>query len=116
MVAPLLAAVPAAAQTAGQQASSEHWIATWTAPQAARLDQPPQSLPASAQAFPWVRDIPQAVKDVTPGQELPVGGASPLQIKAQTLRQIAHVSLGGQRVRVVLSNSLEHFPSQLARE
>jgi lysophospholipase L1-like esterase len=110
IAAPLLAGVPAAAQTADQQASSERWIATWTAPQAARLDQPPQSLPALAQAYPWVRDVPQAVKDVTPDQELPVGGASPLQIKGQTLRQIAHVSLGGPRVRVVLSNSLGTLP------
>ena len=91
LAAPLLAGLPAAAQTADQQAKSERWIATWTAPQVARLDQPPQSLPASAQAFPWVRDVPQAVKDVAPGKELPVGGMSPLQIKEQTLRQIAHV-------------------------
>jgi len=110
IAAPLLAGVPASAQTADQQARSERWIATWTAPQAARLDQPPQSLSASAQAFPWVRDVPQAVKNVTPGQELPVGGASPLQIKNQTLRQIVHVSLGGPRIRVVLSNSLGILP------
>ncbi len=106
----LLAGLPAAAQTVDQKANPDRWIATWTAPQAARLDQPAQSLPASAQAFPWVRDVPQAVKDVTPGQDLPVGGASPLQIKAQTLRQIVHVSLGGARVRVVLSNSLGVLP------
>ena len=110
MAAPLLAGAPASGQTADQQATTERWIATWTAPQAARLDQLPQSLPTSAQAFPWVRDVPQAVKDVTPGQELPVGGASPLQIKGQTLRQIAHVSLGGPRVRIVLSNSLGILP------
>ncbi len=109
VTAPLLASVPVAAQTADRQ-GSERWIATWAAPQVARLDQPPQSLPASAQAFPWVRDVPQAVKDVAPGQELPVGGMSPLQIKGQTLRQIAHVSLGGARVRVVLSNSLGTLP------
>ena len=110
MTASLLASVPTGAQTADRQAGSERWIATWTAPQVARLDQPPQTLPASAQAFPWVRDVPQAVKDVTPGQELPVGGASPLQVKNQTLRQIVHVSLGGSRVRVVLSNSLGTLP------
>jgi lysophospholipase L1-like esterase len=102
--------LPAAAQTVDQQAKSERWIATWTAPQVARLDQPQQSLPASAQAFPWVRDVPQAVKDVAPGQELLVGGMSPMQIKEQTLRQIAHVSLGGARVRVVVSNSLGTLP------
>ncbi len=110
IAAGLLASVPAAAQTVDPQGGTEPWIATWAAPQAARVDQPPQSLPASAQAFPWVRDVPQAVKDVAPGQELPVGGMSPLQIRNQTLRQIAHVSLGGPRVRVVLSNSLGILP------
>ena len=110
VTAPLLASVPAHAQTTDRQAGPERWIATWTAPQFARLDQPPQTLPASAQAFPWVRDVPQAVKDVTPNRELPVGGASPLQIRNQTLRQVVHVSLGGSRVRVVLSNSLGTLP------
>ena len=118
IAAGLLASVPAAAQTADPQSGTESWIATWAAPQAARVDQPPQSLPASAQAYPWVRDVPQAVRDVAPGQEppvespveLPVGGMSPLQIRNQTLRQIAHVSLGGPRVRVVLSNSLGILP------
>ena len=113
IAAPLLACVLFSAQTAAQQADPEHWIATWTAPQAPRLDQPAQTLPASAQAYPWVRDVPQAVKDVTPSQELPVGGASPLQINNQTLRQIAHVSLGGPRVRVVLSNSLGILPLRI---
>jgi len=110
VTAPMLASIPAGAQTADRQAGSEKWIATWAAPQVARLDQPQQALSESAQAFPWVRDVPQAVKDVAPGQELPVGGMSPLQIKGQTLRQIAHVSLGGARVRVVVSNSLGTLP------
>ncbi|MDT7951735.1 MAG: SGNH/GDSL hydrolase family protein [Acetobacteraceae bacterium] len=112
IAAPLLAALPVRAQV-NAQAGPDRWIATWTAPQAARLNQPPQSLPASAQAYPWVRDVPQAVKDATPNQELPVGGASPLQIKDQTLRQIVHVSLGGPRVRVVVSNSLGTLPLRI---
>ena len=113
VTAPLLVSMPAGAQTADRQTNSERWIVTWAAPQVARLDQPPQLLPASAQAFPWVRDVPQAVKDMTPGQELLVGGMSPLPIKGQTLRQIAHVSLGGARVRVVVSNSLGTLPLRI---
>ncbi|MGI4942541.1 MAG: SGNH/GDSL hydrolase family protein, partial [Janthinobacterium lividum] len=50
---------------------------------------------------------------MTPGQELPVGGMSPLEIKNQTLRQIAPVSLGDPRVRVVLSNSLGTLPLRI---
>jgi lysophospholipase L1-like esterase len=57
---------------------------------------------------------------VAPGQALPVGGQSPLHFNDQTLRQIVHVTLGGARVRVVLSNTFGTAPltigaAQLAR-
>ena len=86
------------------------WIATWAAPAVARIDQPAQALSAAAQAFPWAKDVPAAVRDATPNLELPVSGASPLHFKDQTLRQIAHISVGGGRVRVVVANSLGTLP------
>ena len=110
IAAPLLAGAPAGAQTAEQQARSERWIATWTAPQVARLDQPPQSLPASAQAYPWVRDVPQAVKDANARRRIAGRRRVAATDQGADLRQIAHVSLGGPRVRVVLSNSLGTLP------
>ena len=88
------------------QAVAETWISTWAAPPFARVDQPVQTLSALAQTFPWVRDVPGAAS----GQELAVGGASPIHFKNQTLRQIAHISTGGGRVRVVLANSLGTLP------
>jgi lysophospholipase L1-like esterase len=41
---------------------------------------------------------------------LTVGGQSPLHFKNQTLRQIAHITLGGSRLRVVLSNTFGTVP------
>ena len=58
--------------------SSEHWIGTWAAAPMAFLPSPQQA----------------------PGP----GSVAPASFKNQTLRQIVHVSAGGQRVRVVFSN------------
>ena len=88
------------------QASAETWISTWAAPAYARVDQPAQTLSAAAQAFPWSREVPAAAS----GQELAIGSASPLHFKDQTIRQIAHISAGGGRIRVVLANSLGTLP------
>ena len=86
--------------------AAQTWISTWAAPPYARVDQPAQTLSAAAQAFPWAKDVPVAAA----GQALMVAGASPLHFKDQTIRQIAHVSAGGSRVRVVLANSLGTLP------
>lgn len=77
LVSTLLAAagMPKAA-AAAEPAHGEHWVASWTAP--------PQSV--------WTRDFlfPSNV---------------PEQLQDQTVRQVARVSLGGRRVRLVLSNA-----------
>ena len=62
--------------------SEEHWLGTWFAASTARVDLPP-------------------------GQ---IQNASPLHFSNQTLRQIAHISLGGARFRVVLSNAFGTVP------
>ena len=91
------------------QAAPETWISTWAAPAFARVDQPAQTLSAMAQAFPWAQDVPTAAS----GQELAIAGASPVHFKNQTIRQIAHISVGGGRVRVVLANSLGTLPLRI---
>lgn len=102
------------ATQSGLASASERWIATWAAPAVARLDQPTQTLSAAALAYPWARDVPAAVDAAGIGsQPLPVGGMSPLHFKDQTLRQITRVSVGGTRVRVVLSNSLGTSPLRI---
>jgi lysophospholipase L1-like esterase len=50
------------------------------------------------------------VLTVAPDQELTIGGQSPLHFNNQTLRQIAHITLGGSRFRVVLSNTFGTVP------
>ncbi len=96
--------------TARAASPPQPWISTWAAPAVARTDQPAQTLSSAAQAFAWSKDVPAAAREAMPSQELPVSGSSPLHFKNQTLRQIAHVSAGGARVRVVLSNSLGTLP------
>ena len=91
----------------------ERWVSTWAAPPVARVDQPAQTLSATAQAFPWAKDVPASVRDATPGQELDVGGGSSLHFKDQTLRQVARVSVGGARVRVVLANTFGTQPLRI---
>ena len=107
--------LPAPPATQSDVASApERWIATWAAPAVARVDQPAQTLSAAALAYPWARDVPAAVVAAGLGsQPLLVGGMSPLHFKDQTLRQIARVSVGGTRVRVVLSNSLGTAPLRI---
>ena len=104
---------PPATQS-GLASATERWITTWAAPAVARVDQPAQTLSAAALAYPWARDVPAAVDAVGIGtQPLPVGGMSPLHFKDQTLRQITRVSVGGTRLRVVLSNSLGTVPLRI---
>ena len=70
--------------TAAQSSRGEHWVGTWGTAVVPR----PQPAPGAA-----------------PGR-----GAAPLNFNNQTLRQIVHVSLGGSRVRVVLSNAFGTSP------
>ena len=62
LTAPLLASVPAGAQTADRQAGPEIWIATWAAPQVARLDQPPQARSARRRPGSPPAVLPRASK------------------------------------------------------
>lgn len=81
---PLTTAV-ASAQPAAAATTNEHWVGTWA------------TAPVSAPSAP-----PPA----------PAGGpaAQALRVNNQTLRQFVHVSLGGERVRVVLTNAFGTRP------
>jgi lysophospholipase L1-like esterase len=94
----------------GAQAG-QHWVGTWFASSTARVDSAATPAPAaSPRPDGPALAIPPAVLAVAPHQELTVGGQSPLHFKNQTLRQIAHITLGGSRVRVVLSNTFGSAP------
>ena len=73
-----LAVLAAQPSIAGRQPASAHWIGSWYAAPAARVD---SAAPPTG----------------TSGQSL-------LHVKDQTLRQVAHLTLGGSRLRVVVSN------------
>ncbi|MGE3179828.1 MAG: SGNH/GDSL hydrolase family protein [Vicinamibacterales bacterium] len=82
----VLAAIPAAAQAPG-----EHWVGTWSTATVGR----PKPLPAP-----------------------PPGGAGPaagvvLNFANQTLRQVVRVSIGGDRLRVVVANTFGTAPLEV---
>ncbi len=81
--------VPAAlrAQTASPARSSEHWVTTW----------------ATAQQLAPTR-LPFGRGELV---QPPPAARVPATLKDQTVRMIAHASLGGRRVRVSLANALE---------
>ncbi len=77
------------------QGGAQHWVTTWATALVARPSQPP---PVAA----------------TPGPGGPAGPVqAPPRLSNQTLRQIVHISIGGQRVRVVLSNAFGTAPLQV---
>src|SRR5204863_764561 len=99
----------------GQGANAgQHWVGSWFASSTARMDPLATTTPAPTPNAPPgpgpALVIPPAVLAVAPHQELTVGGQSPLHFKNQTLRQIAHLSRGGSRLRVVLSNTFGTAP------
>ena len=53
------------------------------------------------------------MREAAPGQQLEVAGYSRLHFNNQTIRQIARVSTGGGRVRVVLSNTFGTAPLRI---
>jgi lysophospholipase L1-like esterase len=121
------------------QSGSTHWVGTWATAVVARPQGPqgfpqgfgpppqapaPQGQPsvpppvAPAVAFPGAPP-PLNPPGAPPRPESPAqngaqpggrGGAPPLNFSNQTLRQIVHVSIGGDRVRVVLSNAFGSAP------
>jgi lysophospholipase L1-like esterase len=85
----LLLSVPAAtdAQVGSSARASEHWVTTWATAQELAPTRLPFGRGEPVQPAPGAR-VPATLKD-------------------QTVRMIAHASLGGRRVRVALSNALE---------
>lgn len=95
LAAVLVTAFPALAQNR----RGEHWVATWATGLVGR----PQTARAPAQA-PQPSAAPQA------GAQQPAPPAPPPSFNNQTIRQIVRASVGGERVRVVLSNAFGTAP------
>jgi lysophospholipase L1-like esterase len=89
VLALVLLNAPAAlrAQTASSPRSNEHWVTTW----------------ATAQQLAPTR-LPFGRGELV---QPPPAARVPASLKDQTVRMIAHASLGGRKVRVSLANALE---------
>ena len=97
----LLVSLPAASAP-----HDDHWVATWAT---ALVERPP---PGESAAQP----VPPAGARTGPPQAAPPGPPRrppPTTLSNQTLRQIVHTSLGGKRVRVVLSNVFGTAPLEI---
>jgi lysophospholipase L1-like esterase len=109
------------------QGASPHWVGTWATAVVARpqgpqgAPQPVGPAPPPAVAFPGapppqtppgppLRPESPAQNVAQPGGRGGRGGAPALNFSNQTLRQIVHTSIGGERVRVVLTNAFGTAP------
>lgn len=111
-------AVPAFAQSG----RDPHWVATWATALVARAQGQGGRGPAPAAPAPAAQ--PSATAPAPPSgppaaAAAPVpppggrGGLPPVTISNQTVRQIVRVSVGGDRVRVVLSNAFGTAPIEI---
>ena len=89
------------------QSSSERWVGTWATALVAR-GLPPAPAPAPAPP-PSGLSAPAPPAGGAPGGGARLGGP-PVTISNQTLRQIVRTSIGGTRVRLVLSNVFGTMP------
>ena len=94
----VLAACLLAALSLDAQRSGDHWVGTWAMAEVGR----PQNPPPPVQPVTPPAPVPQG----QPPQPPPFF----MHFNNQTLRQIAHVSIGGPRARVVLSNAFGTTP------
>ena len=98
-----------------QTGRADHWVGTWATAVVVR----PQA-PASPAIAPEGSACAPAAFGPAPGRGGAAAGGragftppAPLNFKNQTLRQIVHVSLGGDRLRVVLSNAFGTVPLEV---
>lgn len=113
-----------------QGGRSDHWVGTWATAVVARPQGPPGpalgfGVGVTPQCFglaPTQTTAPSAVAGSAQAAPGPGGGGrgqgggrggvppAPINFNNQTLRQIVHTSLGGDRARVVLSNAFGTSP------
>jgi lysophospholipase L1-like esterase len=83
----------------------EHWVATWTTSNVARPQNPLPPPPPGPIAAPVPGQPPIPTPPPQPAIPLPF-----MHFNNQTLRQIVHTSIGGNRARIALSNTFGTTP------
>jgi lysophospholipase L1-like esterase len=113
VLAVVLFAALGALQPAPNAQSTERWVGTWATALIGRPQTPP--MPGPPAPAPFMRNACQApAPAANPPAQPPAGttfGPPPFtHFTNQTLRQIVRASVGGSRVRVVLSNAFGTAP------
>jgi len=107
-----------------QGKKNEHWVATWATALVSRPQPaagrglgpgapPPPTAPAQPATAPTGPPVPGGPSPTAPPAGPPGGGRggfAPVTMSNQTIRQIVHTSIGGSKVRVVLSNAFGTAP------
>ncbi len=96
---------PHLAMQAQSGRSNEHWVGTWTTSDVGRPQTPPPPAPPAPVTAPVPGQSP-----LSPPAPVPAVPAPFMHFTNQTLRQIVHTSIGGNRARVVLSNKFGTAP------
>ena len=117
----LVVALSIVVPVSAQNRRGEQWVATWAtalvvrpapqAPVAAAVPAAPAA-PTPAPAAPAAAAPPAAPAPAAPGGGRG-GFAPPTTLTNQTIRQIVRTSIGGSRVRVVLSNAFGTAPIEI---
>ena len=98
------------------QGAADHWVGTWATAVVARAVRPPAGRGGGQGPQGLGPQGAQAVAPVAQGAAPQAQGAPaqppapPINFSNQTIREVVHVSLGGDRVRVVLSNEFGDAP------
>ena len=107
----------------GQRNAPERWVGTWATALVVR-PAPPAAPAAPAATAPATAPVAPAAPAASapasplaagagPRPSVPPPGPPPLTVSNQTLRQIVHTTLGGERVRVVFSNVFGTAPLEV---
>jgi hypothetical protein len=101
------------------QSRGEHWVSTWVTAQqlmptsfpSVRGGAPPQGARGpQAQALPPPAAPPPSQSAITPYQQQ---RSVPVSIEDQTVRMIAHITVGGRALRIEISNMANAEPLEI---
>jgi len=115
---PIAIALVAISPAFGAKKSSDYWVGTWATALVIRPAGPPGGPPAAGGPPPAGQAAPTAGAPNGPPAGAGATGGAPrpppaATVQNQTLREIVHTSIGGDKVRVVLSNVFGTAPLEI---